>query len=496
MRKRNAGGPGGSGAQNAAVIGSGPNGLAAAVTLARAGVPVTVFEAADTIGGGTRTGEVVMPGVRHDICSAIHPMAFASEFFQQFELDRRVEFAVPDASYAHPLEGAPAGIAYRDLDRTAEELGRDGSAYRRLFRPLLDRLDGVLDFGLGGSMLRWPRSLPAAVVMGLRTLEQGSPLWNVRFAEDTAPAMLSGVAAHSIGTMPALSTAAVGMVLSVTGHAAGWPVPIGGSEVIARALADDLLAHGGRIETGVRVRDVRELSHFDVKIFDTSARDLARIAAAELPARYVRQLRRFRPGNAAAKVDLVLDGPIPWADARVSQSPTVHLGGTRREIAFAEAEVARGRHPDRPYVLLAQPTEFDPGRNPAGVNAVWSYTHVPNGSTLDVTERVIAQIERFAPRVRERILDHNVTTAAELGEYNANYLGGDISAGAVDLKQLIARPTLTPSPWDTPGHRIYLASSSTPPGPGVHGLAGWQAAGVVLAKEFDKLLPNLSLSKM
>ncbi|KAB1645091.1 phytoene desaturase family protein [Gulosibacter chungangensis] len=477
----------------AAIVGSGPNGLAAAVTLARAGIPVTVFEAADTIGGGTRTGEVVMPGVVHDICSAIHPMALASEFFRRFELAKRVEFVVPEASYAHPLDGGRAAIAYRDLDRTAAELGRDGEAYRRLFAPLLQQLDGVLDFGLGGSMLRWPRSLPAALAMGLRTLEQGSPLCNLRFQEDAAPAMISGVAAHSIGTMPALSTAAIGLVLSVTGHAAGWPVPVGGSQAIAQALADDLLAHGGRIETGVRVQDAGELSGYQVKVFDTSARDLARIAERELPEDYVRALRRFKSGNAAAKVDLVLDGPIPWADPRVAQTPTVHLGGSRAQIAFAEAEVARGRHPDQPYVLLAQPSEFDPGRNPSGKNAVWSYTHVPNGSTLDVSERVIAQIERFAPGVRERILDCRVTTAAELADYNSNYFGGDISAGAVQLQQLIARPTLSPSPWRTPGKGIYLASSSTPPGPGVHGLAGWHAARLILAKEFGKSLPSLAV---
>lgn len=477
----------------AAVVGSGPNGLAAAVTLARAGIPVTVFEAADTIGGGTRTGEVVMPGVVHDICSAIHPMAIASEFFRRFELAQRVEFVVPDASYAHPLDDRPAAIAYRDLDRTAAELGRDGRRYRRLFAPLLDRLEGVLDIGLGGSVLRWPKSLPAAAWLGVRTLEQGSRLWNARFREQAAPAMISGVAAHSIGRMPTLSAAAIGLMLSVTGHAGGWPVPVGGSQAISRALADDLLAHGGRIETGAAIRDIAELSGFRVTVFDTSARDLARIAARALPAGYVRALRRVRPGNAAAKVDLVLDGPIPWRDARVAQAATVHLGGTRGEIALAEAEVERGRHPDRPYVLLAQPTRFDPRRNPADRNAVWSYTHVPNGSTLDIAPRVIDQIERFAPGVRERILDYRVTTAAELGEYNANYFGGDISAGAVDLRQLVARPTRSRMPWRTPGRGIYLASAATPPGPGVHGQGGWHAARLILAREFGAEPPDLGV---
>ncbi|SJM67470.1 NAD(P)/FAD-dependent oxidoreductase [Gulosibacter sp. 10] len=478
----------------AVVVGSGPNGLAAAVTLARAGVPVTVLEAHDTIGGGTRTAETAMPGVLHDVCSAIHPMAFASEFFRRFRLAEKVEFAVPEASYGHPLDGAPAAMAYRDLDRTAAELGRDGAAYRRFFRPLLHRLEGVLDFALGGSMLRVPRDPLAAAAMGLRTLEQGSPAWNLRFREEAAPAMISGVAAHSIGAMPALSTGAVGLVLSAAGHAAGWPVPIGGSQRIAQALADDVLAHGGRIETGVRVGDVRELSDFAVKVFDTSARDLARIAAPELPAEYVRRLRRFRPGDAAAKVDLVLDGPIPWADPRLARTPTVHLGGTRAQIAFAENEVRRGRHPDRPYVLLAQPDEFDPTRNPEGLHAVWSYTHVPNGSTLDIRERVIAQIERFAPCVRDRIIAVNVVTASALGQYNPNYLGGDIAAGGVRLSQLLARPTLSHAPWKTPTPGLYLASSSTPPGPGVHGLSGWHAAKLALSEVFGVRAEDVDLS--
>lgn len=481
------------------MIGSGPNGLAAAVTLARAGVPVTVFEAAETIGGGTRTLDLVRPGVLHDVCSAIHPMALATGFFRAFELERRMEFAVPEASYANPLDGAAGGgagraaIAYRDLGRTAEELGADGPAYARFFRPLLRRLEGVVDFALGGGMLRIPRDPLAAAITGLRAFEQGTPLWNVRFREEAAPALISGVAAHSIGTMPNLATSGVGVVLGALAHARGWPVPIGGSRSISDALAEDLLAHGGRIETEHPVESVRELGDYGVKLFDTSARGLLRIAGGAFPRRYQRSLSRFRYGNAAAKVDFVLDGPIPWRDPRVSEAPTVHLGGSRAETAAAERDVARGRHPEHPYVLLAQTAGFDPHRNPSGSNAIWSYTHVPRGSTVDVSERVTAQIERFAPGFRDRIVDLRVTTAAELASYNRNYHGGDFSAGAVTMRQLLARPVATPEPWRTPARGIYLCSSSAPPGPGVHGLSGWYAALSALRHEYGLPAPDLAL---
>lgn len=486
--------------RSAAVIGAGPNGLAAAVTLARAGVPVTVFEAAETIGGGTRTAETVQPGVLHDVCSAIHPMALATDFFRAFELERRVDFVIPDASYANPLDRTSgvasnrAAIAYRNLDRTASELGRDGAAYARYFRPLLRHLDGVLNFSLGGSMLRWPESPIGALITALRTFEQGTPLWNARFREDAAPALISGVAAHSIGRMPNLATSGVGAVLGALGHARGWPVPVGGSRAITDALAADLLEHGGRIETDHAIDNVRALDAYDVKLFDTSARGLAQIAGSVLPSRYRNQLMRFRYGDGATKVDFVLDGPIPWADPRVAEAPTVHLGGSRAETARAELEVARGRHPDTPFVLLAQTEEFDPGRNEQGVNAVWSYTHVPSGSNVDVSDRVIAQIERFAPGFRDRITALRVTTAADLAGYNRNYHGGDFSAGALSLRQLVARPTISRDPWRTPTQGIYLCSSSTPPGPGVHGLSGWYAAKSALEHEFGLPAPELGLS--
>ncbi len=478
--------------QGVAVVGSGPNGLAAAVTMARAGLAVTVFESAGTIGGGTRTMEIVQPGVLHDVCSAIHPMALATGFFRAFQLERRVRFAVPDASYANPLDGRPAAMAYRDLDRTAAELGRDGDAYRNLYRPLLRSLDGVTDVALGGSMLRAPRDVVAAATLAARVLEQGSALWDVRFRDSAAPALLAGVAAHSIGPMPRLSTAAVGLVLGALGHAGGWPVPIGGSRVISDALEADLRAHGGRIETSREIEDVRELAGYRTIFFDTSARGLARIARRALPTAYRRRLLNLRYGNGATKVDFVLDGPAPWRDPRVAEAPTVHVGGDRSEIARAERDVARGRHPERPYVLLAQTARFDPSRNPAGTEAIWSYTHVPRGSDVDVSEAVLAQLERFAPGFRERIVAMRVTTAEELSQYNANYHGGDFSAGAVTLRQLLARPTLSADPWRTPVPGVYLCSSSTPPGPGVHGLAGWYAARSALRHDYGITSVDLS----
>lgn len=504
------------GADRAAVIGSGPNGLAAAVTLARAGVPVTVFEAAETIGGGTRTMEVVQPGVLHDVCAAIHPMALATGFFREFEIERRIRFEVPDASYANPLDGVHNGssngaknsgrnsatdraaIAYRDLDRTASELGVDGAAYARLYRPLLARLEGVMDFAQGGSMLRWPKDPLAAVVTGLRALEQGTPAWNMRFREAAAPALISGVAAHSIGKMPSLATSAVGVVLGMLGHASGWPVPLGGSRAITDSLAADLLLHGGSIETSTPIDSMAQLSDYRVQIFDTSARGLLNIAGTVLPPRYRRALTRFRFGDGATKVDFVLDGPIPWKDSRVSLSPTVHVGGSRQEVAASEREVAAGHHPAHPYVLLAQTAEFDPHRSAhlpgnTGLVPIWSYTHVPAGSNVDVSAQVIAQIERFAPGFRDRIIDYRVTTARDLGGYNRNYTGGDFSAGAITMRQLLARPVFSAEPWRTPVPGIYLGSSSTPPGPGVTGLPGWYAARAALRHEYGLGAPDLSL---
>jgi phytoene dehydrogenase-like protein len=473
---------------DAVVIGAGPNGLAAAVTLARAGLSVAVYEQASTIGGGARTAELTLPGFRHDVCSAVHPMALASEFFQRFGLADRVALVVPELSYAHPLDGGRAGLAWRDLDRTAEGLGADGRAWKRLFAPLVEHADAVGQF-TGGPLLRIPRHPIVAARFGLRALEQGSPLWNLRWTDDTAPAMLAGVAAHGILPMPSLSTAGVALSLGANAHAGGWPIPVGGSQAIVDAMAADLVAQGGVIHTGVSVTALAGLPRHRAAIFDTTPTAMRDIAA--LPDRYA---RGYRYGNAAAKVDFALSGPVPWTNAALAEAGTLHLGGTRAAIAAGERAVAAGQHPDDPYVLVSQPSTFDSTRAPAGTHVLWAYTHVPAGSTRDATESITAQIERFAPGFRDLILASASSSAAQLEAYNPNYIGGDIAAGAAGFDQLLARPVLSPDPWRTPKRGVYLGSSSASPGPGVHGLAGWHAARSALRHEFGLPAPELGAS--
>ncbi len=471
-----------------AVVGSGPNGLAAAVTMARAGLSVRVYERASTIGGGARTAEVTLPGFRHDICSAVHPLALSSGFFRSFRLPERMRLAVPEISFGHPLDGGRAAIAFRDLDRTADGLGPDGSAYRRLMEPLVRRADEVAQF-TGSSLVRLPAHPVAAALFGLRALEQGSPLWNLRFSVDVAPAMLSGVAAHSILPMPSLGTAGAALSLGVQAHARGWPVPIGGSQAIVDALVADLVEHGGEVVTDAEVRQLDDVRPAHAVLLDVAPANLARIAGRELPRRYLAALGRFRYGNAVAKTDFALSGPVPWTNELLRHAPTVHVGGTRAEIAAAEREVAAGRHSASPYVLVSQPSIVDEGRAPAGGHVLWAYTHVPSGSTLDQTEVITRQIERFAPGFRDLVLGSASRTATEYESYDPNYIGGDIAAGAATLRQLIVRPTLSLDPWSTPARGVYLCSSSTPPGPGVHGLSGWYAARRALATVFGIRTP-------
>jgi phytoene dehydrogenase-like protein len=460
---------------DAIIVGSGPNGLSAAVTLARAGLKVIVFERNATIGGGSRTSELTLPGFLHDVCSAVHPMALASGFFRRFKLDERIDLRVPEVSYGHPLDGGRAGIAWRDLDRTAEGLGVDGPAFKSLMGPLVANADRVAQF-TGSQLLQLPRHPVTAALFGLRALEQGSPAWNLRFREDVAPAMLSGVGAHSIRPMPSLSTAGAALSLGTYAHAHGWPIPIGGSQSIVNALADDLRAHGGEIVTDT------ELPSSKAVLLDVSARAMLKLAT--LPPEYARRVERFRFGNAVAKVDFALSGPVPWTNAELHRAGTLHVGGSRSEIAAAEADVAAGRHSASPYVLVAQPSIADPTRAPAGNHVLWAYTHVPRNSTVDQTEAITAQIERFAPGFRDLILARSSMTARDLENYNPNYVGGDIAAGGASFAQLVKRPVLSPEPWRTPAPGVYLCSSSTPPGPGVHGLPGYYAARSALRHEF------------
>ena len=460
----------------ASIVGGGPNGLSAAVTLARAGLEVTVFERSSRIGGGARTSELTLPGFRHDVCSAVHPTALASPFFRRFGLTDRVPFVIPDASYGHAFADRPAAIAYRDLGRTAAGLGADGPRWRSLFEPLVRDIEGVVDF-TGGSLVRLPSRPVTAARFGTRVLESAV---STRLRTTEARALFAGVAAHAAGRIPGLATAGAGMLLAAHGHAGGWGLPLGGSERIIDALAADLLAHGGTIVTDTDVRDLGDLPPAEVTLLDTSARAMLGILGDRLPARYRRAVGRFRYGAAAAKLDLALDGPIPWSDPTLAGVPTVHLGGTRAEIARAENDVARGRHPETPYVLLVQPSTVDSSRAPAGKHVAWLYCHVPAGSPRDMREPLLRRLETYAPGVRDRIIGARSTPATELERYNPNYIGGDFNAGASTAVQFLKRPVISRTPWRTPVPGVYLCSSSTPPGTSTHGMCGYHAARTAL----------------
>lgn len=469
------------------VVGAGVNGLAAAVTLARSGLDVLVVEGAQEIGGAARTAETTLPGFRHDLGSAVHPMAVASPFFRRFGLTERVRMLTPEISWAHPMEDGDAAIAWRDLARTAAGLGVDGPAWNRLLGPLVHRARQIARFTTG-PVLRVPPDPVAAALLGAAVLDQGGPAWDRRWREPQAPALLTGVMAHTIRPMPSLSTAAAGLALAVQGHAGGWPIPVGGTGAIVDALAADLLAHGGRIETGRRVERVEQLPAGAVAVLDTSTAALLRIAPHRVSPAVLAWLRTVRFGDGVGKVDFALDGPVPWRDPRLRQAVTLHLGGSRQRIALAERQVAAGRVPERPYVLAAQPSVLDPTRAPAGKHVLWAYTHLPAGSSLDPTELVTAAVERDAPGFRDLVLGAAASSATDVGRWDPNLEGGDIAAGAVSLRQLIARPLPSPDPWHV-GRRLYLCSASAAPGPGVHGMGGYLAARSVLRREFGIRTP-------
>ncbi|MEZ3162079.1 NAD(P)/FAD-dependent oxidoreductase [Microbacterium sp. BWT-B31] len=466
-------------ARRATVIGSGPNGLAAAVALARAGFAVRVLEAADTVGGGIRSAQLTLPGFVHDVCSAVHPAALTSPFLRAFGLRERIEWITPEISFAQPLDGGRAAIAYRDLERTADALGRDGHAWRAVTRPLARHLDGVVDF-TGSQLIRMPRHPVTVARFGLRALQLGSRLGRGTFATEEADALLTGAFAHANTTLPSVGAAASGLFLVAHAHAGdGWAYPRGGAQRIADALVADLEAHGGVIETGRRVDTLAGLDWGDphagdVLLLDASPR-LA-VTHPDTPPAYARAIARYRYGPAVAKVDFALDGPVPWANPEVARSPTVHLGGTRAEVEASENAVARGRVTDHPYVLTVQPSVFDDSRAPAGKHVLWTYLHVPPDSTLDATELVTRQVERFAPGLRDRILATHAMSARERAEFNPADIGGDILGGAFTFAQAFRRPVVSPVPWRTPMKGVYLASASTPPGPGVTGMPGWYAA--------------------
>ncbi|MFI9487075.1 phytoene desaturase family protein [Promicromonospora sp. NPDC052451] len=485
---------------DAVVVGSGPNGLAAAVTLARAGLGVRVLEAQPTVGGGARTLPVagLDDDLVFDLCSAVHPMAWASPFLRAFDLPARgVDLVAPDIAYAQPLDGDRAGLAYRDLDRTAERLGPDGDAWRGLLGPLAASWRQVTALALGDK--RTPRGMlegvpgraaPATMLrpglrFGTALLEQGGPRWDRRFLTDEAKALLTGVAAHNITPLPSLAGAGTALLLAALAHAdGGWAIPVGGSQAITDALVHDLEAHGGSVETGRRVEAWSDLPPARAVLFDTTPATALAVAGDRIgPARRA-ALRRFRYGNAAAKVDFVLSGPVPWRVPDVGRASTVHVGGTRAEMVIAEDTVAHGLHADQPVLLVSDPSVADPGRLRGGLRPLWTYAHVPAGSPHDVTEEVTRQIERFAPGFRDVVVASRCVPAAQMEQHNQNYPGGDISAGAATMWQMVARPTAAPDPYLL-AEGVYLCSASTPPGPGVHGMGGWHAARRALRREFD-----------
>ena len=464
---------------DAVVVGAGPNGLAAAITLARAGCSVTVLEAEDTAGGGCRSAELTLPGFVHDVCAAIHPLGASSPVFSGLPLaDHGLRWAHPDAPAAHPLPDGRAAVLERSLPATADGLGGvDGRAWRRLVGPLVDHWDDLTDSILG-PMLRVPRHPVTLTRFGLRAVRPAAALARRRFEGEAARGLFAGLAAHAILDLGSPLTSSFGLTFAASGHAVGWPAAAGGSQRLTDALVSYLGTLGGTVETGQRVTSLADLPPARAVLFDLTPRQVAAIAGARLHRRLRRRLNRFRYGPASFKIDYALDGPVPWTAAGCHRAGSVHVGGTLDEVVAAERDVVEGRHPERPYVLTAQPSRFDPTRAPAGRHTFWAYCHVPRGSTVDVTAAVEAQIERFAPGFRDLVLARHTMFPADLERHNANNVGGDVAGGSHGGLQLVARPRLALDPYRLAidGLDAYLCSSSTPPGAGVHGMCGWWAA--------------------
>jgi phytoene dehydrogenase-like protein len=460
---------------DAIVVGAGPNGLAAAIALARAGRSVLVLEAAPDVGGGLRSAALTLPGFVHDVCSAIHPLGAGSPFLRTLPLaDHGLAWIYSPAPLAHPLDDGTAVLLERSIATTAAGLGHDAATYRRLVTPLARGWEPTLAAVLAPLCL--PQHPLALARFGLRAVWPARGLAERLFSGERARALFAGMAAHAILPLESPLTAAFGVVMLTLGHAVGWPFPRGGAQGFADALAGYLVSLGGQIRTASPVVSLDQLPPARAVLFDLAPRQVLSIAGARLPAGYVRALGRYRHGPGVFKVDWALDGPIPWRAPECARAATLHLGGTLAEIAAAEAAVWRGEHPERPFVLLSQPSLFDPSRAPAGQHTAWAYCHIPNGSTVDMTECIERQIERFAPGFRERVLARSVIGPAAMERHNPNYIGGDISGGVQDLRQLFTRPVARLDPYATPARGIYICSSSTPPGGGVHGMCGYWAA--------------------
>jgi phytoene dehydrogenase-like protein len=467
------------GAYDAVVVGAGPNGLAAAVELARAGRSVAVLEAEETVGGGTRSAESTLPGFVHDLGSAIHPLGYASPFFRSLPLDEHgLEWVHPPAPLAHPFDDGTAAVLERSVEETAAALGPDARAYERLIEGVVEDAPKIASYFVGSPrLIRHPISLGASA---LRAVRPARGLAESVFEGEKARGLFAGNGAHSFLPLEKPPSALFGLVLGTLGHAFGWPFPKGGSQRIADALTSYLISLGGEVYTGVRVGSVEEVPRTRAVLFDVTPRQLLGIAKEHFTENYRRALMKYRYGPGVFKVDFALDGPIPWKAEGCLRAGTVHLGGTLDEISAGEAAVWRGEHPERPFVLLAQQSLFDRTRAPDGKHTAWAYCHLPNGSEFDMTGRIEGQIERFAPGFRDLILAKTAQGPADLERQNANLVGGDINGGVADLRQLFTRPVLKLNPYSTPAKGLYICSSSTPPGGGVHGMSGYLAARVAL----------------
>jgi phytoene dehydrogenase-like protein len=463
---------------DAVVVGSGPNGLTAAIVLARAGLSVLLLEAKEKIGGGCRTAQLTLPGFQHDVCAAIHPMGVLSPVFRELQFEKfGLEWIQATAPLAHPLPDGRAALLQYSLEDTARELGLDGNAWRRMFAPFLEDSAGFFAEIL--KPIRIPTRPLLMARFGLTALRSAESAIN-RFRTDEARALFTGCAAHAILPLDQAGTASFGLVLALAGHAIGWPCARGGSQAIIDTMERCLRSHGGTIETNRPVRSLNDVPPSKVVLFDLSPRQLAEIASSQLPSKFVRRLKNFKFGPGVFKVDWALSGPIPWENPECNQAATVHVCGTAEEILRSEHEMGSGHVPENPFVLVAQQSMFDRTRAPEGKHTGWAYCHVPAGCSADMTERIEQQIERFAPGFRDLILARHTRSPAEYEAYNPNFIGGDIGGGANTLGQFIFRPFFRWNPYTTPNPRLFLCSSSTPPGGGVHGMCGYWAARAAL----------------
>ena len=459
----------------AIVVGSGPNGLACAVELARNGLDVTVIEAEERIGGGARSSERTVPGLIHDDCSATHPMAADSPFLRSLDLGRHgLEWLLPEVSLAHPLDDGSAGVMYPSIEETANALGEDGPAWKRVFGSSSANYGVLLD-DMMAPIIHFPRHPLRLARFGVPAAAPATVLAKA-WKTQRAKALFGGVAAHAYSPLNRLLSSAIGCALIDAGHAVGWPVARGGSGAITEALASALSEYGGRIETGRRVTDFDEVEGADIVAFDLAPGEVAGIMGERLPRRVLRAYRRYRHGPGAFKLDLAIEGGVPWANEACSRAGTVHVVGSFDELVLAEAAINRGRMPERPFVLVGQQYLADPGRSKGDLHPLWIYAHVPNGYTADATETVLGQIERFAPGFRERIIETRTRSPAEMAAYNSNYVGGDILTGANSPRQLVFRPRATLDPYSTGVAGVYICSAATPPGAGAHGMNGYNAA--------------------